>query len=328
MRSRSISTVATAGLGLALSYGAASAAEPSPEAMVDALAAVFGSHKVRGSHAKGTCTKGKFTPTHEAEALSKASIFTKSGSATVRFSMAGGNPKIPDKAKPAVRGLAVKFDAGKGSTVDLVMISAPVFFARTPEQFVGFLQARIPQLDGKGPDQAKIKAFTEANPETGRQGAWLNSHPVPASYAGVNYWAVHAYTLTSAAATASNVKFKMVPSAEANLTDDEAKAKPNDFYADELKERLAKGPAKFDLLAIHADAADTLDDPTVQWPEDTRKTTKLGTLEVTAIEPDTTCDASTFDPANLVDGIAGPKHDAIFPVRSPAYAVSLTRRAQ
>jgi catalase len=41
-----------------------------------------------------------------------------------------------------------------------------------------------------------------------------------------------------------------------------------------------------------------------------------------------TCDAGMFDPTNVTDGIEGPKNDQIFSIRSPAYAVSLSRRAK
>jgi catalase len=151
---------------------------------------------------------------------------------------------------------------------------------------------------------------------------------VPASYAGVDYWAVHAYTLTNAKGEAKTARLKFVSADKAGLTDEEVKAKPDSFYADELKERLAKGPAKFDLVAILAEAGDTLTDPTVAWPEEQRKTETLGTLAITGIEPDATCDARTFDPVvDLPEGLAGPTDDPMFAIRSPAYAVSVSRRA-
>jgi hypothetical protein len=41
---------------------------------------------------------------------------------------------------------------------------------------------------------------------------------------------------------------------------------------------------------------------------------------------DATCNAFSFLPANVPDGIVGPTDDPIFAVRSPAYVVSLIRR--
>ncbi len=55
----------------------------------------------------------------------------------------------------------------------------------------------------------------------------------------------------------------------------------------------------------------------------------MGTLTITALEDDATCDAGIFDPTNLVDGIAGPPaSDTLFPMRSSAYAVSYGRRLE
>lgn len=72
-------------------------------------------------------------------------------------------------------------------------ISVPLFFAKTPEQVVEFLKVRTPAEGADKPDPEKVKAFSDANPETTRQGAWLNARPVPAGYGDVNYWGVHAF---------------------------------------------------------------------------------------------------------------------------------------
>lgn len=306
--------------------GAAAANEPGADKIVDALNTIFGKQKARASHAKGQCVTGTFTPTAEAADLSKSPSFAKAVPVLGRFSMGGGNPKIPDATKAAVRGLAFRLDPD-GKSSDFAFVNAPVQFAKNPTQMLGFLEARFPAADGK-PDPAKIKAFADANPETTNQGKWLASRPVPASYAGVNYWGIHAYTLTNAKGDTSVVKFKLIPAAgEAGLTDDEAKAKPADFLVDELKERLGKGPASFDLVAIMGEAGDQTNDPTAMWPEDKRKSVKLGTMAISALADNAKCDSGVFDPTQLADGIAGPKDDPLFEIRSPAYAVSLSRRA-
>ncbi len=303
------------------------AEETDPAAIVAGQFAAGGNHKgVRASGAKGVCLKGSFAPASGAAALSKAPHFAKEVPVTARFSMGGSNPKISDKTKPVTRGLSVRMSAEAGDMV-FVTISAPVFSTKTPAQLLEFVQVRAPGPDGK-PDAEKVKAFAAANPETTRQAAWLNARPVPASYAGVDYWAVHAYTLTNAKGETKTARLKFVSADKAGLTDDEAKAKPDGFYADELKDRLAKGPARFDLVAILAETGDTLTDPTVAWPEEQRKAETLGTLSITAIEPDATCDARTFDPVvDLPEGVAGPSDDPMFAIRSPAYAVSVSRRA-
>jgi catalase len=301
-------------------------AEADAESLVNALNAVFGRHAgQRAAHTHGVCVKGSFMPTAEAASLTKAPHFNSKTPVGVigRFSMGGGDPNASNAQKDNVRGMALHFDIGNGSTTDLVMISAPVFNARDPDQFLALLKT----VETK--DKDKIAAFFKANPNTTRQAEWLNARPVPASFATVNYWGIHAFTFTNAEGKKQIFKYKALPvGGEAGLSDAEAKAKDPDFYRPELKERLAKGPAKFTLTAILGEPGDPLDDPTAFWTEDKRKSVTLGTLSITGLEDDKTCDAGIFDPTNVVDGIEGPENDKIFAIRSPAYGVSFARRSK
>ena len=297
--------------------------------IVEALFKVSGNHKgMRASGAKGVCVKGAFTPSPEATRLSKAPHFTRVVPMVARFSMGGGNPNISDKTKPTTRGFAMEFDDASGPMV-FYFVTAPVFSTRTPRQLLDFVTVRLPGPDGKV-DPEKIRAFSAANPETTRQAAWLNARPVPASFGTADYWGVQAYTLTNAAGAATIVKLKAVPAAgQLGLTDDELKAKPDSFYADELKERLAKGPVSFDFTAILGEPGDVANDSTAMWPEENRKTVKLGTIALSALEAASVCDEKQTDPVlNLPEGVAGPAADPMFEIRSPAYAVSRSRRAQ
>ncbi|MDZ4843673.1 MAG: catalase [Hyphomicrobium aestuarii] len=299
------------------------------EAFVNTLNSISGKQAAgqRASHAKGQCVKGTYTAAAAAAAVTKALAYDKAVPVVGRFSIGGGNPKIADTTKAAVRGFAFKLDVDGKQTNEFVFVNAPVHFAATFDQMYGFVQARVPGADGKM-DPAKIKAFGDANPGTKAQGAYLASKPLPASYAGVNYWGIHGYQATGKAGEKSLIKFKLVPAAEAGLTDDEAKAKPADFLVAELTERLAKGPATFTLVAIPGQPGDKTDDLTKQWDgEDARKTITLGTLALSAIEPNATCDAGIFDPTNIATGLAASPDDTLFAPRSPSYAISLSRRA-
>jgi catalase len=309
----------------ALFFTPAGAADADPEALVNALNAVFGAHAgKRAAHTHGICVKGSFVPTAEAGKLSKAPHLSSPGPWPVigRFSMGGGDPAAPNTQKDNARGLALHFDLGKGNQTDMVMISAPVFIAKTPEIFLELLQTVATK------DADKIGAFFKANPESTRQGEWLKARPLPASYAAASYYGVHTFTLTNAAGESQIIKWKFTPKdGEAGLSDEEAKAKAPDFYKPELAARLAKGPAEFELTAILGQPGDALDDPTAFWPDD-RKSVAMGTLSIAALEDDATCDTNMFDPTNVADGIAGPENDRIFQIRSPAYAVSFSRRSQ
>ena len=328
MKAKSVASriaVSIVGLGLFAGGQPASAADPGPADLVGALNGVFGVHPgMRAAHTKGFCATGQFTPTPGAAALSKAPHFAKPVPVTARFSLGGGNPQAADNEKGNVRGMALRFDLGGGTTTDLVMISAPMFFVQTPALFVEFLQTV-----GSG-DKAKLDAFFAAHPESTRQAGWLNSHAIPASYAGVDYFGVHAFTFTNAKGETALVKYKAIPDAgELGLTDDEAKAKGDNFYDDEMKDRLAKGPVSFELVAIRGKDGDPTNDPTLRWDdEDSRETTPLGKVSIDAVAPSATCDAFSFLPGNVVDGIAGPANDPVFVARSPAYLLSFIKRHQ
>ena len=316
-------------LMLAGAVSGAQAADPTtPVELVDALNGVFGKYPhTRASHAMGFCVSGKFTPAPDAAALSKAPQFAKSVPLLGSFSMGGGNPKAADNSKGG-RGLALRFDLGDGAVSDHVMLSVPIFFAKTPAQVVEFLKVRTPPQGADKPDPAAIEAFSKANPETTRQAAWVKEHPVAASYADASYFGIHAFTLTNEAGEKKLVKLKSVPGdGEKGLTDDEPQSKGADFYETEIKERLAKGPIKFEFVAVLGKEGDQTADPTERWAgEDERPTVPLGTIEIDAFAPNEKCDAITFLPTSLPDGIAGPADDPIFAARSGAYVVSISRR--
>jgi catalase len=324
----SICRLAVLALAMLTAPVVAVAQESEPEALIDALNGVFGKHAgKRAAHTKGICVKGTFTPTSEAATLTKAANFAGPVPVVGRFSLGGGNPMASDSQQDNARGFALHFKLADGGTTDLVMLSTPMFVAKTPEEFLELLRTLAPGPDGKQ-DGDKIAAFFKAHPDATRQGAWLKARPVPASYVSADYYGVHAFTLTNGKGDKQVIKWKVVPEkSEPGLSAEAAQAKGDEFYAGELKDRLAKGPAKFDLLAILGAPSDPQDDPTMQWPqEESRKTVNMGTIAITGLEPDATCDAGIFDPNNLADGIEAPKDDKILPMRSLDYAVSYGRR--
>ena len=71
---------------------------------------------------------------------------------------------------------------------------------------------------------------------------------------------------------------------------------------------------------------DPQDDPTQYWPKD-RKEIKAGTLTISSASPQNgaACEKINFDPMVMADGIE-PTNDPILQFRSPAYAVSYSKR--
>jgi catalase len=318
--------VATAGGGISRADDT-----PSPDTVVDALNLAGGKpQNVRISHQKGACAVGTFTAGQDAKAISKAALFSGAETpAIVRFSIGGPNPKASDKTKAAARGMAVSFNTADGPA-ELVLVSAPIFVARNPADFLGFVLSRAPDPVTGKPDPEKIKAFTEAHPESLLAFKYLNERPLPASYADAPYFGVHTFFFTNADGVRKPARWIIKPEGGGvTLTDDELKAKPDDFYVDDLKARLPGKPAIFDFTLQFAAEGDNLLDPTVLWPE-TRETKPVGRLTITAMaegEALERCQTGMFNPLELPDGIE-PSDDPILQFRPAAYAVSLSRRNQ
>jgi catalase len=297
-----------------------------PESIVDALKAVAGSPpKVRASFAKGRCVRGTYTPSEQAAEVTRSLSFTKPSRVLARFSVGGGNPNVTDTNSLVLRGFSFRLGDDDHRS-DILVESAPVHFARTLDQMLAFLKARIPGADGK-PDMDKVKAFSEANPETLNQAKYIAARRLPASFAGTTYWGVHAFPATNAKGETRFIKLKVAPvGGDLTLSEDEAKAKSADFLHDDLARRIVAGEVRFNVMALLDRSGDPTMDVTKRWPdEDNREEVRLGTIVITSLEADDSCDGSIFNPANLADGIGQPP-DEIFAARRAAYTISLAKR--
>ena len=299
-----------------------------PEAQVNALEGLFGKHAgARRSGAKGVCAVGTFVGDPAAQALSRASTFSGQRiPAVVRFSVGGGNPKATDKGR-SVRGLAVSLQGADGQQWQMATISAPVFFVARPDQFAPFLQVRTPDPATGKPDADKLKAFNEANPETLRQAAWLAKSPVPASYGTTPYWSANAFLATNAQGQTTPVRYQWMPDGGSlGLTDEQLKTLPDDFLAEELRQRVARGPVSFSLQLQVGERGDPTNDGTQAWP-DSRRLVSAGKLMIERVEAGMAgaCERMTFNPLVLPTGLQ-PSDDPVLLARAAPYALSLGRR--
>lgn len=298
------------------------------ERLVDALNASYGVHPGhRAVHAKGVLCAATFTATPEAAGLSRAPHFQGDAlRAHVRFSNGSGDPTAPDGARDG-RGLAVKVYLPGGATTDVVAISLPVFFVRTPEDLIEFNAARRPDPETGAPDMEKVGAFLADHPETVPAVTAAISAPPPASYAQLGYHGIHAFGFVDPEGAIRHGRYHLEPEAgEASITDEDAMGRDPDYLTQELGERLAAGPVGFHLDVELAGASDPLDDPTAVWP-DGRERVRVARVEVTGLAFDRERDGDilVFDPTRVTEGIelAG---DAILHARSGAYRVSVARR--
>lgn len=305
-----------------------SRATVSAEDTVDALNGVFGKHaKTRGSHAKGFCIKGEFTPA-ESEFTDIPLFGNGVIPITGRFSLGGGNPEASDKSR-GVRGVALRFNLPAGDVHDLVMISAPIFFASTPEQFVEFLKVRTadPTTGEKNP--AKIAEFNEANPNVMPHLNYVSQTAPSASYASSPYFSTHAFLFGAEDSDRQAARWVFKPSGGfVGLTAAEEDNFPDDFLEAELNKRLAKGPAEWDAFLQKAQNGDDVTDPSAEWASGDDNFVKVGQLKISqTIESGSNedCTGQIFDPNNLTAGIEA-TDDPILKIRRPAYAVSFGRR--
>ena len=313
---------------IAASFSAPAAAQVDPNRFLDAFERAGGKHDgFRRSGAKGVCAMGKFVGSAEARGLSVASAFSGNPVPVLaRFSVGGGNPKAPDNAK-SQRNMALQFDLPAGEKWQMGNISAPVFGAATPEQFIGRLESLALDPETKKPNPDKVKAFADANPEVTLQGKYFAGQPVPASYGKVNYWGVHAFGFVDAAGKKQWGKWVFEPVGGTHgLTDDEAKAKGSDFLFDDLRQRVAAGGVAFDFMLQLAEPGDKIDSAVTPLPEG-RKKVNLGRLTIESVAADASgpCVGITYNPVILPKGVE-PSADPMLAARAAPYGVGLGRR--
>jgi catalase len=294
------------------------------EQAVDAINDISGRHEGhRAAHAKGTLLRGTFSPSGSG-LTTAAHMGGDAVPVTARVSNGGGDPGIPDYAKEG-RGLAVKFYLPDGSKTDIVALSLPCFFVRTPEDFLEFTRLRKPDPKTGQPDFEKLGEWMGRHPEAGPAiQAALSTDP-PESYATVAYNSIHSFRWTAPDGTERWVRYRFEPEeGERTLSEDAARELGRDYLQEEI---VARDVAAFTLVVIVADDADDVNDPTVAWPEE-RERIEVGRLELSG--PDTEReqgdDILVFDPTRVADGI-DLSDDEILRFRPRAYAASVTRRS-
>jgi catalase len=289
--------------------------------LVDAIAKVGGTYPgYRAAHAKGVLLTGTFTPSAAASRLTRAALFAgKPVRVTVRLSTGGANPHSKDADVGEGRGMAVKFYLPDEET-DIVSLSLPVFFVRTPEEFLEFTLARAESFE-------KVGEFIGSHPATAQAVQQIVPTLIPPrSYATMAFNSIHAFRLTNADGEQRWVRWRWVPEAGVEwLPEEEREGMDPDYLQTEIFERL---PARFTLVARIATDDLPTDDATAAWPENV-ETVDMGTLELTGpdTERETGDDVMVMDPARVTDGIEM-SDDPILHARSGAYSVSVERRMQ
>jgi len=291
--------------------------------------AIFGLYPgFRPAHAKGVLLTGTFTPSPEARTLTRAPHITRASTpVTARFSNSTGLPSLPDNdlnANP--RGLAIRFHLADHVHTDIISHSTDGFPARTGQEFLEFLRAAAAS-GPSAPSPSPVEVFLGSHPAAL---AFVQTpKPSPSSFARDAYFGVTALRFTNQAGVTRHGRYRISPAAGIEHLDDAAaKAKGANYLFDELTERIAKGPVRFDIHVQVANESDIVDDATIHWPAD-RRLIPFGSIALMAKVP---YDAQQqkqiiFDPLPRVDGIE-PSDDPLLELRAATYLLSGRRRRQ
>ena len=182
-----------------------------------------------------------------------------------RFSIAGGDPDAADTER-SPRGMALELRLPDGSLQHFTMINTPMFFAASPKTFQDKMRALKRGPDGKA-DPTMLVGFMRDHRDAQAQAKYLLSHPPPPSYANAAYSGIHTFHFIDCGGRVTPVRFRFVPEdGELMLSKRELENKPPSFLEAVLIERLARGPAKWQMLVTIGEPGDTETDPTVLWP--------------------------------------------------------------
>jgi catalase len=294
------------------------------ERLVEAVQAVTGVHPGRRVlHAKGVGAAGRFRASGAAAALTTAAHLQPGADVevVVRFSNGSADPTAHDGARDG-RGMATKFRLEDGSSTDIVALSLPVFFVRTTDDFIEFVQAREPDPATGEMDLERVLAFLGAHPEAQLAAELSVAALAPASYSQVTYHSVHVFWMVDGDGVRHPVRYRWEPAAPGvGLPDDVAVSRPPDYLAAALAADLDAGPVGFDLHVIEGQPGDPVGDPTAPWPDE-RPSLIAGHLGLTSRAD---AEPLIFDPTRVTDGIEC-SDDPILAARSAAYGASYARR--
>lgn len=312
----------------ALLSGAVTPWRLTPQHIVDALEANAGVHPgYRRNHAKGVCVSGYFQANGAGLDVSRAQLFKPGRTPVIgRFAIPGGNPMAADASVP-IRSMALVFDLPHAQQWRMGMNNTLVFAVNTPQGFYDQAVASRPEPATGKPDAALVAAFYAKHPETKALQEWMKHNPPSSGFGDGQYHGIVAFRAIAGNGKTSFIRWTMVPEdTPAPLT--AAQTSRHDFLDEDLRQRLAGGPLRWQMVITVAEPGDPTHDATLAWPQN-RRHIQAGTLviERESAEGADNCRDINFDPTVVPDGIAL-SDDPLLAARSSAYAVSYERRTR
>jgi len=294
-----------------------------------ALDANGGKHPgYRRAHAKGLCLSGHFDANGAGSELSSASAFHQGSYPVIgRFSVGGGNPLATD-GRNVFHAMALRVKTPDGQEWRMAMDHTQIFPVADVASFIALQKATTPDPKTGKPDPAVMKPFLQAHPEVAAFQDYMAKAVLPNSFANATYYSINAFRFDDGRGQTRLVRWQFVPEAPLVGLDKKAlETLPHDYLVQEMIARTTRGPSRWHLQLVTANAGDQIDKATVAW-SGLHRTIDAGTLVLTGVQPEEAgaCRDLNFDPTILPPGIAI-SDDPLLAARSKAYSSSFTRRA-
>jgi catalase len=283
----------------------------------------------RRAHAKGLCLSGSFAANGAGAALSSAQAFERGSYPVIgRFSLGGGNPLATD-GRNVFHSMALIVKTPDGQQWRMAMDHTPIFPVADVAAFIALQRATTPDPKTGKPDPAVMRPFLAAHPEVKAFQDYMAKAVLPNSFANATYYSINAFRFTDGTGAVRLVRWQFVPEAPlVGLDKAHLDQLPRDYLFQEMVARTAKGPSRWHLQLVVANASDVTDKATIAW-HGPHRTIDAGVLTLTKVAPEETggCRDLNFDPTILPQGIA-PSDDPLLAARSKVYSSSFTRRAR
>jgi catalase len=316
------------------------------EKLVKELRRPDGSDKLRPVHAIGIGATGYFEASAVARDYCVAEHFQGGRvPVKVRFSNGSGCAK-PHDGWSDVRGMATRFELANGATTDLIGMTLPEFFTPTPETFLDFCIAAKPAPMSRESPWRKFLdllhlTLPQRNPYPGEtispdagamrfadqndyaklavsQAALIGA---PVSYVRAEYHAVHTFVVVAPDGARRWVRFSWQP-VFGVLNKKTTDPVVDEYLQQDLRDRLAREPARFTLMMTIGEAGDNFNDCSRPWPPH-RARIMMGMLTLEKVPEDQVADSErlAFNPMHLTPGIE-PSGDPVLWVRGKSYDIS------
>ena len=286
----------------------------------------------RRAHARGHGFVGYFEASGAVAGLTVAEHMQGARVAVVvRLSNGAGSPYAADLQSArhgATLGLGVEFALPSGGRATWGAPNLTAFPAGVPEEFVAVTAAQRRNARGHR-NPLRLLWFVVRHRRTVPGLRSLVSHPPIRSFAAADFHGLHAYYLVDAEGRRQAFRYHWLSTlvGDRTVTEVQAARWPPQFLVDEMRQRVARGPVRWELTFELAQDGDPTHDQLIAWPA-SRPRIHAGTLTLTEEHPDQgVVEGMVFDPTNVPAGIEC-SDDPLLAFRSAVYSASHAARTR